>query len=727
MRKESRASRTSLKRISSGGVVLALVALFGLPTAAFAAGPTTVNISGTTLTATAAVGQRNSITVGNAGPSGSGISIKDTGPSSNGTVRGAGAITAGCTQATADEVRCPLGTLAAATVNADDVGDVVFILNDDVVVTVNGGDGNDDLRGGPGGDILNGGADDDTLRGGAGPDTLDGEANGLISLGHGDTVDYGSSSADVSVSFDTTANDGQDVDSLTVGIQPEGDNVLNMEIVEGSSHNDVITGGAGDDTLRGNNGDDDLNGLGGDDTLEGGNGADDFDGGANTAVGDTVTYNPTAADLTITLDNAPNDGAAGELDNVHDTNEIVIGGVGSDSITGSGNDETLNGGGGSDRLNGLGGADKLIGGSGNDTATYAGGVGGTITLDGAANDPLGDNVQTENVIGGTGVDTITGNTGVNRLDGGPGGDTVNGGAGADVLVGGKGDGADTYNGGADVDTVTFAAVATGVDITLDGSASGTDGDVMNSVENATGGDGADIITGSAARNRLNGGFGIDTLNGDPVITCPTGGTPPCYATSNDTLNGGPGDDALHGRNGADALNGGNGPGSDLAHGAWTDADTLDGGAGVDTVSYSTRTANLTVTIGAGANDGTRDTDPILGGNQSEGDNVFAGVEKVTGGKGDDIITGDASRETLTGGRGDDTIDGNGGADIISGQSGDDTLTGGAGKDTLSGGPGGDVFNTKDGVKDFINCGDGNDDVALAHTDAIDSKTANCSP
>src|SRR4029453_1874759 len=144
-----RAQRTSLKRMSAGGVVLALLAFFGLPMApAFAAGPTTVDISGTTLTALASGAQVNSITVGNAGPVGSGISIKDTGPSSNGTVRGAGAIAAGCTQATADEVRCPLGTLAAATITMLDLNDVVFVLNDDVVVTVNGGLGNDDLRGG---------------------------------------------------------------------------------------------------------------------------------------------------------------------------------------------------------------------------------------------------------------------------------------------------------------------------------------------------------------------------------------------------------------------------------------------------------------------------------------------------------------------------------------------------------------------------------------------------
>jgi Ca2+-binding RTX toxin-like protein len=702
MRKDSRALRTSLKRISAGGVVLALTTLgvFALPQAAFAAGPTTVNISGNLLTATASTAQKNLITVGSAGPGGSGISIKDTGPSSNGTVRGAGAITAGCTQASADEVRCPLGTLTAATITTDDLDDIVFVLNDDVTVTVNGGADNDDLRGGPGADVLNGEAGDDTIRGGAGGDTLDGGTNTSFALGGGDTVDYGASSADVTITLDTTANDGQDVDAITVGIQPEGDNVLNFEILKASSHNDIVTGSGADERLIGGGGDDDLNGLGGNDTLEGGAGADDYDGGAGT---DTVTYNPSSADLTITLDNAlpGNDGANGGLegDNVQSTNEIVIGGVGDDFITGSGNPETLNGGGGNDTLNGLGAADILIGGSGNDTATYAGGVGGTITLDGVANDPGGDNVQTENVIGGTGVDTITGNTGVNRLDGGPGADTVNGGSGSDVLVGGADSAADTYNGGPDTDTVTYASALAGVNITMDGTASVTDGDVIaTSVERATGSAFNDTITGNDSPNRLNGGDGNDSLFG---------------GVGNDVLNGGKGNDDLHGQADNDTLNGGSGAG--VGPPAWTDADVIDGGTGVDTVSYSTRTANVTVTIGAGANDG----------ENLEGDNVFAGVEKVTGGKGNDNITGDVSPETLTGGPGDDTMNGGGGADLLSGQGGDDTLTGGPAKDILSGGPGADVFHTQDGVKDTINCGDGTDNTA--DRDAIDSRTANCFP
>ena len=690
MRKDLGASRTTLKRMSAGGVVLALVALFGLPTAAFAAGPTVVDIpggaTGTLLTATDGGGEENAIAVGNTGPvAGGGISITDSGPPGAGVTLGAGATAAGCT-VVGDQARCPLGDLTAATVSTGDLDDSVNVFNDDVVITVNAGAGEDDLRGGPGNDVLNGGADDDELRGGSGGDTLNGGTGGEVD---GDLVDYGSASAAVQVILDGAANDGQDTNLVLAGIQPEGDNVTEAEIVEGSSHNDVLTGDGDGNTLVGNNGNDMLDGAGGDDTLVGGNGGDDFVGGAGTA--DTVNYNPEGDDLTITVDNVANDGATGELDNVHSDNEIITGGVGDDTITGSANAETLNGGTGNDTLTGVGGADVLNGGGGTDTASYAGGAGGTITLDNVANDPGGDDVRTENVIGGTGADDITGNAGVNRLDGGPGADSVQGSGGNDTLVGGADGAVDDYAGGAGRDTLTFAGVATNLDLTI-GGVSGTDGDIIaGSVEVLTGGTGNDTLNGNASANTLNGGPGDDTLFGND---------------GNDVLNGQVGNDTLNGGAHTDTLNGGNG--------GVGDADELNGGIGIDTVRYS-RDADVSVTIGVGANDG----------EAGEGDEVTAGVEKVFGGKGNDTLVGDVTGESLTGGAGDDTIDGRGGVDILSGQAGDDDLTGGGAKDTVSGGSGNDVFHTADGLKDSLNCGDGNDNIG--NTDAIDSKTASCFP
>ncbi|MEV5888711.1 hypothetical protein [Nonomuraea fuscirosea] len=91
-----------------------------------------------------------------------------------------------------------------------------------------------------------------------------------------------------------------------------------------------------------------------------------------------------------------------------------------------------------------------VGGAGVDTATYqgvpgtgvTGGTGVRVTLDTRANDgreatasrPADqDNIQTENLIGGSAGDHLTGDRFANRLTGGNGRDTVTAGLGNDVI------------------------------------------------------------------------------------------------------------------------------------------------------------------------------------------------------------------------------------------------------------------------------------------------------
>ena len=73
-----------------------------------------------------------------------------------------------------------------------------------------------------------------------------------------------------------------------------------------------MIGGDGNDTLTGDAGDNDLWGWDGNDTIDGRGGADDM-GGMNGI--DTITYATHTAPLTVTLDGAVGDGAAGENDN----------------------------------------------------------------------------------------------------------------------------------------------------------------------------------------------------------------------------------------------------------------------------------------------------------------------------------------------------------------------------------------------------------------------------
>ena len=125
-----------------------------------------------------------------------------------------------------------------------------------------------------------------------------------------------------------------------------------------------------------------------------------------------------------------------------------------------------------------------------------------------------------------------------------------------------------------------------------------------------------------------------------------------------------------------------GPGNDVFNqgSAATVSETISGGSGIDTVSYASRSASVTVTIGAGANDGAA----------AENDDIMSDVEIVTGGTGDDTLTADATLPaTLNGGPGNDTLIGG---------SGNDTISGGPGVDKVDySGRSADITATLDGV------------------------------
>ncbi len=161
--------------------------------------------------------------------------------------------------------------------------------------------------------------------------------------------------------------------------------------------------------------------------------------------------------------------------------------------------------------------------------------------------------------------------------------------------------------------------------------------------------------------------------------------------------GGDGDDEIVGGAGNDRLHGG--AGLDTFRSPSLDgSDTYDGGSSNcgeasdpkpchDVLTYEGRSAPLTVTVGAGADDG----------EQGENDDVQDTVEDVTGGTGDDTLTGSAGDNTFNGGAGNDTLSGGDGSDTLYGDAGNDSLMGGDGDDTIldslgtnqiDGGPGG---------------------------------------
>jgi Ca2+-binding RTX toxin-like protein len=243
------------------------------------------------------------------------------------------------------------------------------------------------------------------------------------------------------------------------------------------------------------------------------------------------------------------------------------------------------------------------------------------------------------------------------------------------------------------------------------------------------GSGADFVFGRDGDDTIDSGAGDDQIEGHGGVdglTAGAGNDDVFGFDGDDVIDGGPDNDTLHGEGGSDTVRGGDGE-DHLDGGPETDrdADVLSGGAGGDTVDYSTRTTPLVVTVDGQPNDG------AIG----EGDNVADDIEAILGGSESDTLTGGANAERLDGGPGDDLIEGGGGSDTIiggldsgsdglSGGSGNDTVRGGAGDDSLTGGPGTDDLGAGGGSDALA--GDGDDDVLAGGPglDALDGGDGN---
>ena len=295
--------------------------------------------------------------------------------------------------------------------------------------------------------------------------------------------------------------------------------------------------------------------------------------------------------------------------------------------------------------------DALAQSSGGDTLTYTGSTDAvTVNLSGTQSATgFATIAGVENVTGGSGNDTLTGDGGANVLDGGLGSDTLDGGDGADTIVydgsdvsiaGGDGDGhAEGQRGGDDrpVGRRTRAcgdtAVVTGFE-NVDASGSSV-------AVTLTGDDDANVLTGgSTATTRSTGGLGADTVSGggrrrhDPLHDRRRRGHDRRRRARRRRHAGGARDGGRrHARRDRDA--GRRSPG--LTGGTVTGIETVTYDAlaqstGGDTLCYTGSTDAVTVN---------------LSGTQSAtGFATIAGVENVTGGSGNDTLTGDGSANVL---------------------------------------------------------------------------------
>ncbi|MEO9337694.1 cadherin-like domain-containing protein [Mesorhizobium sp. SB112] len=368
---------------------------------------------------------------------------------------------------------------------------------------IDGRGGNDTIEGGCGNDHIIGGAGDDVLFGGAGNDIiLGGLGNDHISGGSGNDRLFGEKGNDTV--FGDAGNDqisgGEGDDLLFGGTGADkigGDE--GADRIFGEEGNDRLDGGAGDDFVSGGTGNDKIAGGAGNDMLLDDAGADVVDGGAGNdhivvaldndrdayqggKGTDTLDMSATARGVDVDLEDGTAEGQEIGTNTVMSF-EIVEGGSGCDTLSGTAADETLIGNAGNDVLAGLGGDDTLVGGEGCDS------------LD-----------------GGTGDDLLQGGQGDDILRDGAGCDVVEAGAGNDTLVAAADSEDDVYDGGTGCDTLDYSAAS--LDIVIDlaaGTATGQDigSDTVRNFESIVGGSGDDhFIVGSQAVV-LAGGMGND--------------------------------------------------------------------------------------------------------------------------------------------------------------------------------------------------------------------------
>ena len=566
------------------------------------------------------------------------------------------------------------------------------------------GEGGDDRLWGAGGDdVLAGGDGDDWLLGSTGADQLDGGAGF-------DVLSYELSDAGVTVNLG---------DGVLTGGYAQGDVIAGIEHVMGSDYRDVLTGDSGPDELYGIGGDDELRGNGGDDVLEGGAGSDGLEGGAGV---DWLSYAGSDGAVSVRLYDGYTGRGHAEGDVISGFENLrgsayadVLAGDGSaNRIEGGAGDDQLWGGSGDDLLEGGAGADQLDGGAGADWLSYAGSDGAVSVrlYDGytGRGHAEGDVISGfENLRGSAYADALAGDGSANRLEGGAGDDSVRGGSGDDLLEGGAG--GDSLDGGAGMDTASYRLSDAGVRVNLaEGTTEGghAGGDTFTGIENVTGSDYRDILTGDVGANRLDGAEGDDELHGgggaDRLVG--SSGNDLLYGSEgdddlqgnagNDRLFGESGADVLHGDEGDDDLHGGTdrdqlfgekgadslygdegddelqgGDGNDRLHGH-AGADRLDGGEGIDWVSYSGSSAGVRINLAAST----------AGGGEAEGDALSA-IENLVGSGYGDVLRGDGFANELHGLDGADELYGNGGDDVLQGGAGADRLDGGDGSDTLS--------------------------------------------
>ncbi|WP_246079413.1 Hint domain-containing protein [Parasedimentitalea maritima] len=552
-------------------------------------------------------------------------------------------------------------------------------------------------------------------------------------------------------------SEGDDLIDVAYTGDPEGDMIDNDDAINPADepNDDLVNAGAGDDTVEAGVGDDTIHGGSGSDVLNGGEGDDVIE--ADT---DAPGVQPTSRQV-FEWDRAPDPDDGGEVDDEDD----LSGGFSQDTGSVTVDFSVLNEDPGvetefTDTTQFVGNVDgdgnPVEDSSGLSSLTNGDGNGAGYQLDFSA--PV-ENVSFRiNDIDGDGVVQVTafdanGDPVVVNLAGGPAvtlsdTDSV---AGNDTA---------TANGGyasadnADISLlVTIPGPISRLVIDHEQVGHGNSGTLISDVyfdatnetseivpgdDTIDGGDGDDIIIAGGGNDDVTGGEGSDSVDGgdgDDIIDTSGGGAIPLpdrgfpgYVSSSvtippipadgdttddmDTVDGGAGNDTITTGDDADYITGGTGD------------DSIDGGIDDDTISGGADNDYIVGGEGADSIQGDAGNDTIYGGldpafpdvlnildDGSSGDPVDPdqtnGMDVIDGGEGNDLIYGQDDDDTLSGGAGDDTLFGGIDEDELSGGAGDDVLLGGQGADLVMGGDDADIIGV--GIGDTIVGGEGGDD------------------
>ncbi|MGF6692128.1 Ca2+-binding RTX toxin-like protein [Metapseudomonas resinovorans] len=571
---------------------------------------------------------------------------------------------------------------------------------------------------------LTGSSFNDTLTGTVGANILDGGAGADTMLGgDGSDIYYVDNTADVVSETNVAAAGGIDTiySYLAISELLRGGAVENLRLLSTGTANGI--GNQLDNTLFAGVGNNILDGVFGN---------------------DTVSYLYATAAVTVSLAITTNQETGGSGRDALREFDNLTGSRFNDTLTGDAQANTLDGGVGVDSMTGGDGSDFYYVDNTGDIVSETNAVAATGGIDTvysrAGAYTLGANVENLRLLA-TGAANGTGNTLNNTVFSGAGNNVLNGGAGADTV---------SY-------LHSTAGVSASLAITTAQATGGSGSDTLLNFENLIGSRFNDILTGTAAANILDGGVGADRMAGgdgsdiyyvdnlgdivsETNAVAATGGIDTVYSALgtyalganvenlrllatgiangagnalNNTLFAGAGNNVLNGGAGVDTvsylhataavtaslaiatsqLTGGSGSDTllnfeNLTGSGFNDTLTgnagnniLDGGAGVDTVSYLHATAAVTASLAI-------TTAQTTGG---VGSDTLLNIENLTGGGFNDTLTGNAGANILDGGAGNDVLIGGLGADQLIGGAGNDVLIGGLGVDRLVGGAGADRF------------------------------------